>query len=121
MTTHPIVHVEFSARDPKVAGRFYADLVGWKVEAMPEMNYVTFAADGGPGGGFAAVDDQTFKAGDVLVYIGVDDIEATLAKVEKLGGKKLRPKTEIPGFGWYAFFADPTGNRVGLYTAMQPG
>jgi hypothetical protein len=116
MTAHAIVHIEFAARDPKAAGKFYADLFGWKVEDMPQMNYVTFAAGEGPGGGFPAVDDQMVKAGDVLVYISVEDIEATLTRVEKLGGKPLLPKTEIPGIGWFAFFADPTGNRVGLYT-----
>jgi predicted enzyme related to lactoylglutathione lyase len=72
-------------------------------------------------GGFAAVDDQVVKTGDVLVYVDVDDIDAAFTKIEKLGGKKLMPKTEIPGFGWFAFFADPTGNRVGLYTTMKPG
>jgi predicted enzyme related to lactoylglutathione lyase len=30
------------------------------------------------------------------------------------------PKTEIPGFGWFGMFMDPTGNRVGLYTSMNP-
>jgi ferritin-like metal-binding protein YciE len=29
---------------------------------------------------------------------------------------ELLPKTEIPGMGWYAIFADPTGNRLGLFS-----
>jgi predicted enzyme related to lactoylglutathione lyase len=35
------------------------------------------------------------------------------------GGKILAPKTEIPGMGWFAFFADPNGNRLALYRAMN--
>jgi uncharacterized protein len=37
---------------------------------------------------------------------------------ESLGGKILMPKTEIPHVGWWAAFADPTGNRIALYTSM---
>jgi predicted enzyme related to lactoylglutathione lyase len=28
------------------------------------------------------------------------------------------PKQEIPAIGWFAFFADPTGNRIGLFKGM---
>jgi predicted enzyme related to lactoylglutathione lyase len=117
MTGHSIVHLEFSAKDPKAAGEFYKQLFGWKVEYMEEMDYVTYAIDESSGGGFLDTADQNFSAGDIIPYISTSDIEASLAKAESLGGKTLLPKTEIPGIGWYAFFADPTGNRVGLYTS----
>ena len=119
MSQHPIVHIEFSAQDPKAAAEFYAQLFGWKMEAMPEMDYFTFDEDPGIGGGFPRVDRDTIKAGDVVVYVATDDIESSLTKVEALGGKILLPRTEIPGVGWFAFFSDPTGNRVGLYTGMN--
>ena len=35
---------------------------------------------------------------------------------ESLGGKRITPKSPIPGMGWFAVFEDPTGNKVGLYT-----
>lgn len=119
MSSHPIVHVEIPAHDPAAASRFYADLFGWKPETMPDLDYIAFGAQPGPGGGFPKVDDQTFKPGDVVVYVGTDDIDATLAKVEALGGKTLLPKTEIPNIGWFAFFSDPTGNRIGLFTGQM--
>ena len=118
MAEHPIVHIEFSAQDLEAAGRFYSELFGWKIQPAPEMNYALFEAPPGPGGGFPKVDGEMIKAGDVLVYIGTDDIDATLAKAESLGGKTLVPKMEIPNIGWWAAFADPTGNRVGLFTGM---
>jgi predicted enzyme related to lactoylglutathione lyase len=118
MSSHPIVHVEFAASDPKAAGKFYGDLFGWKIEVDPQFDYVTFATEPGPGGGFPRVDGEMYKPGDVLVYVATDDIEATLARAGSLGGKTLVPKTEIPGTGWFAVFADPTGNRVGLFTGM---
>jgi predicted enzyme related to lactoylglutathione lyase len=115
---HPIVHIEFSAKDLEATGRFYSELFGWKIQPVQEFNYALFEAPPGPGGGFPKVDDELIKAGDVLVYIGTDDIDATLAKVESLGGKILVRKMEIPNIGWWAAFADPTGNRVGLFTGM---
>jgi predicted enzyme related to lactoylglutathione lyase len=83
------------------------------------MNYSMWEAGDGSGGGFPAVSDDA-PAGHVLVYIHSDDIEADLKKVEELGGKVIHPKSEIPQTGWYAFFQDPTGNVLGLYTSMNP-
>ena len=119
MSDHPIVHIEFSAGSPEDAGEFYREAFSWEIEHYPEMDYVTYEADPGPGGGFNKVDGETIKAGDVIVYIQTSDIEASLAKIESLGGKTLLPTTEIPTVGWMAFFADPTGNRVALFTGLE--
>jgi predicted enzyme related to lactoylglutathione lyase len=118
MSDHPIVHIEFSSKNLAATGKFYADLFGWKVEQIPEMNYATFAAEGGPGGGFNPVSD-TNPAGTIMVYVGTDDIEASLAKAESLRGKILVQKMEIPKMGWWAIFQDPDGNSIALYKAMQ--
>ena len=117
MSKHPIVHVEFSAKDIGAAAKFYGELFGWKTEHLPEMNYTTFDTGSELGGGFNPISDQV-KTGDVFVYVGTDDIETSLAKAESLGGKMVIPKTEIPNVGWFAFFTDPTGNMVGLLSGM---
>lgn len=118
MSEHNIVHVEFSAEDREAAGKFYSQLFGWEIEQIPEMNYATFETGDNVGGGFNPVTD-TNPAGTVLVYIGTDDIDASLAKAESLGGKIVLPKSEIPDTGWFGFFSDPTGNVVGVYTPLQ--
>ena len=120
MSQHPIVHIEFSAKDREAAGQFYSEAFGWQIQQIPEMNYATFEAKGGPGGGFNPVNDQN-PAGTILVYIDSKDIDADLIKIESLGGTILVPKTEIPQVGWFAIFADLTGNQVGLYTGMEVG
>jgi predicted enzyme related to lactoylglutathione lyase len=119
MSKHPIVHIEFSAKDPEASSKFYREIFGWKIEVDTDMNYSMFEAEPGPGGGFNPVDGEMTNAGDIFVYIQTEDIEATLAKIESLGGSTLLPKTEIPNTGWFAFFSDPAGNRVGLYTGMD--
>ncbi|MDH5507023.1 MAG: VOC family protein [Anaerolineae bacterium] len=118
MAKHTIVHVEFPAKDPAAAGKFYGELFGWKIQAFDEMNYVSFDTGEGAGGGFPEL-DENIKVGDVIVYVQTDDIEASLAKAESLGGKTIMPKTEIPGMGWFAWFNDPTGNTVALYTGKE--
>jgi predicted enzyme related to lactoylglutathione lyase len=113
-----IIHVEFPARDVEAAAAFYADLFGWRTVHSP--NYVGFRAGVGPGGGFNPLAEEgastrmPIEPGDVLVYVSSDDIDATLSRAESLGGSIVVPRTEIPGAGWYAIFADPTGNRIGL-------
>ena len=119
MSKRNIVHVEIPAANVEIAGAFYADLFDWKIEPVPEMNYTMWeAGDGDEYGGFPQVSEEN-PAGQVLVYIASDDIEADLKKVVKLGGKVLRQKTEIPGMGWYGVFQDPTGNVLALYTSMN--
>src|SRR3954466_2899004 len=98
---HPIVHVEIPANSQEDARRFYSELFGWQIQLMPEMNYAMFEAEGGPGGGFPNVHNEFVTSGGVLVYVGTDDIDASLAKAESLGGSTVVPKTQIPGIGWF--------------------
>jgi len=121
MSKRNIVHVEIPSADPDAAGKFYSDLFGWKTSSMPEMNYVMWeAGEGDEYGGFPKVSDEN-PAGQVLVYIASDDIDADLKKAEKLGGKIVHKKTEIQGMGWYGVFQDPTGNVLALYTSKNSG
>ncbi len=120
MQNNQIVHIEFSAQDPIAAGTFYSQLFGWKLQTWPEYNYATIETEDGPAGGFPRIDGKDYKAGDVLVYVQTDDIEATLRRIESLGGKTLRPRTAIDANSWYAFFEDPSGNRVGLFSGKNP-
>ena len=122
MSNHPIVHIEIPGSDTSAASKFYGDAFGWKIEHAPDFDYYMFQAEGGPGGGFVKPGTEAGyeqKAGEVLIYIGTDDIEASLAKVQSLGGKVVLPKTEIPQTGWFAVFNDPAGNKIGLFTASM--
>jgi predicted enzyme related to lactoylglutathione lyase len=119
---HPIVHIEIPATNSSTAGKFYGEVFGWKIEADQMYNYVQFQSEGGPGGGFVELAGEApiqYKPDSLLVYIGTDDIDASLAAVEAHGGKTVLPKTEIPYVGWWAVFTDPSGNRVALYTSSH--
>ncbi len=122
MSARSIVHVELSARDPEGTAQFYSRLFDWEFERDPDHDYWMFRAGEGPGGGLNKVsgtdDGWNIRPGDVIVYVSSEDIDSDLRRAEELGGKVLVPRTEIPGMGWYAVFADPTGNKVGLYTGQ---
>ena len=46
----------------------------------------------------------------------VDAIPDTLKQIEAAGGRVLTPRTSIgSGMGAFAVFADPVGNKFGLY------
>ena len=120
MSKRNVVHVEIPAASVEAAGKFYQELFGWKISHDPELNYSMWEAGNGDAyGGFPQVSEQT-HAGQVLVYIASDDIEADLKRVVEMGGKVIFPKDEIPQTGWFALFQDPTGNVLGLYTSMNP-
>ncbi len=114
MSDHKIVHIELSANDRKALSKFYTDVFGWQMQHIDDMNYTTFKAGDGVGGGFNPVNDQN-PAGTVLVYIETDDVTASLNEVKKAGGMIIAPEMEIPNTGKFGVFRDPQGNLIGLF------
>jgi predicted enzyme related to lactoylglutathione lyase len=51
---------------------------------------------------------------DKVIYLGVADITATLARIEAHGGAAASPRMEVPGVVVLALFTDLAGNRMGL-------
>ena len=49
----------------------------------------------------------------MLFFIGVEDVEATLARAEELGGTIIQPAQQVPGVT-FGVFADPQGHAVGV-------
>ncbi len=110
---HCITHIEISAKDIESAAKFYQDVFEWKVQKYPEMNYTTFSAEGGTGGGFCPVSEGN-PAGTVLIYINTPDLKESLAKVRAHGGTVLEEELKIPTVGTMATFRDPSGNLIAL-------
>ncbi len=73
--------------------------------------------DGGIGGGLTGSFPGIPKG--VVNYVLVDDIEAAVEKIEAAGGSIVVPKTEIPGFGEMAHFADPEGNHMAIWKSAH--
>lgn len=119
MANHPIVHVDIPAAQTKESAEFYAKTFDWKLDYTPEFDYWQFDATGGPGGGFMHAGADGAVLNKLIVYIGTDDIDASLALVEANGGKTVMPGMEIPGIGWYAIFSDPSGTEMALFRDIR--
>ncbi len=115
-TKNPVVHFEVLGRDASALQRFYAEAFGWPlgpVEGAMEYRMVHIKDGGGIDGGIGKAPEGP---GHVTFYVGVDDLQAALDQVERLGGRTVQPPTEIPGGAMFALFADPEGHVVGLVT-----
>jgi len=114
--SNPIVHVEVVGKNAKQLQDFYGGVFGWKIRPAPQ-NYgmIETGSEHGIGGG---IGETNQGPGHVTFYIEVDDVAAYLAKVEKMGGKTIVPRTEVPGQVIFALFADPEGHVVGLSQGM---
>jgi predicted enzyme related to lactoylglutathione lyase len=120
MSMHNICHVEIPTTDLEKSNAFYSNLFGWKITVMPQMHWASFETGAEPGGGFSKV-EKVSSVGEqgVLLYVSVENIQEALARVMELGGSVIKEKTEIPEMGWYAHFADPFGNIIGIYEASK--
>ncbi len=110
-----VIHFEISAANREKATEFYSKLFDWKTSAASGFDYslVEAAGNNSIGGGIGPV--QPGQKPFVTFYVGVDDLQATLDKAEKLGARTVLPPTPIPGIGACALFADPDGIIIGLF------
>ena len=109
-----VVHWEFGSCDPESLGKFYADLLGWRIQAQPSMDYrVVFTqSKQGINGGIAPVDDEASQF--LTFYVVVESLDATLGRAGELGASTVVPPTQVPGVGTFAQIADPQGFVVGV-------
>ena len=113
---HSICHIEIPTTDMEKAIKFYRELFGWKIEMWQDPAYATFDTGGEPGGGIMKVDrvSPPMEMG-LTFYVLVDNIEDTLSKAEKLGGKFVKEKTAVSDIGWFGLFSDLDGNVIGIW------
>lgn len=117
----PVVHFEVIGTDGDKLKSYYSEMFGWEIDSSNPMSYGVVtregntAADGaGIGGGIMGVADGS--ASHVTFYVGVDDVEAALAKAESLGGKRVMgPEEPMPGTT-IGLFEDPEGHTIGVVT-----
>jgi uncharacterized protein len=110
---HPVVHAEIRSQDPDATRGFFADLFGWKVAAEGAFPGYTFIDTGAQGGTFVAISPRQSTEDEVLFFVAVEDVEATLARAEQLGGSIVQSAQHVPGTS-FGVFADAQGHKVGV-------
>lgn len=101
----PIVFFDIAGENPEAQSRFYSEVFGWEIGAdhrftVPVSSPIEATLRGDPA--------------EKMLYLGVEDVTATLEKVVELGGSIDAPRFEVPGVVVLGLFRDPAGNRMGL-------
>jgi uncharacterized protein len=107
-------HWELHTRDYDTALRFYEKVFGWanvdRSNESPDFRYAVLSVGDGENAG--VMDASAFLPEGVpshwSVYFAVDDVDSTLAEVERLGGKTVMPAETTP-YGRLAVASDATG------------
>jgi predicted enzyme related to lactoylglutathione lyase len=104
------VHFEIGCKDREKTTQFFSDLFGWKMQTAGIASMVN------PGEGITGLITALGHEPHhyTMFYVQVDDVRASLDKVEQLGGKVVVPPVKIPT-GSFAWFSDPEGNIIGLW------
>lgn len=111
---------ELLTDDSKGALQFYSTILGWQAtdSGQPGMDYRIFQArDEDTGewrgiGGLMPLTDEMSLSGAKPVwlgYIGVDDVDQTVANIITSGGSVQMPPADIPDVGRIAMVSDPQG------------
>jgi uncharacterized protein len=112
---------EIPVNDLERARRFYESVLGIGL-TMTEVGPLKMAwfpmAEGSQGasGSLVQAEGYTPSRAGTLVFLTVDDIEGTLARVKTNGGRTLLPKVGLGEYGFIAHFEDSEGNRVALHS-----
>lgn len=111
-----IVWFEIPADKPERARSFYQKLFGWKISLFPGMkdywHIDTGGPDASPDGGMLP---RMHAAHTITNYVFVPSVTRFMAKVKKLGGEICRPKTAVPGMGYFAICQDTENNTFALW------
>lgn len=111
---------DLMTNDLAAAKAFYSATIGWKTTKWEQGDYEMWTVGEQPIGGVMALPAEAKASGTPphwMAYIETDDIDATVKKAEKLGGRVYVPPTDIPTVGRFAVLADPQG---ATFAAIQP-
>ncbi len=110
---HPIVHAEIRSTDPDATRAFFGGLFGWTYPQEGAFPGYTFVDTGVPDSLYTAISPLQGDGDLVTFFVGVEDIDATLAQAAELGGRVVQERVDVPGVS-FALIADPQGHIVGL-------
>jgi len=113
---------ELMTNDPEGAKKFYTGLFGWDAEDAPMegMKYTVVKVREDAVGGIMPMAPGTEGMPPAWgIYVTVDNVDETAAKVEELGGRLLHPPTDIPDVGRFCVLSDPQGAVIHAITYVK--
>jgi hypothetical protein len=115
-----VIHFEFASPDPAKEAQFFKSLFGWGVDQWGDQEYwlVDTGAENEPGINGAIMPLSMPDQPRVVNTIGVDDLDAAMAKAAAGGATVALDKQEIPNIGWTAYMISPTGIMFGMIQSV---
>lgn len=113
---HPVFHFQMLTNDPEAAQTFYSHLFGWTVSAPDGIGFrrIDTNTEEGIRGGMWPLDHEGAQP-FVQLFVGTDDVGASVAEAVRLGARVEVPPTKLPGGDEVAIIHDPQGIPVGLW------
>lgn len=109
-----ICYLEIPATDVALSSEFYHASFGWKMRTRGDASTAFDDGVGEVSGSFVRNRPASPGEPGLLIYVMVDDINETIAKITANGGTIVQPVgADAPEIT--ARFRDPAGNLLGLY------
>ena len=104
---------ELYTRDTAAAAQFYTSLFGWSAEKTQSgdgSEYNLFSLGDRPAAGMMAIREEWGPMPpNWSIYLAVANLDASLEKLQSLGGQAISPAMAVEGVGRFAFICDPQG------------
>jgi predicted enzyme related to lactoylglutathione lyase len=110
-----IKHIEIAGREGERLRSFYGELFGWTITRrdVVGLDYYDVEPGGQPSELTAGIRHEPEGEPEIVVYIEVDDVDASVEKAQALGATVRIPPMEH-GDLRFALIRDPEGNPIGL-------
>ena len=117
-TTGKIGWIDMTVDDAKSVRDFYKAVVGWDHEDVSMGDYADFTMTTPDGQAVAGICHARGGNADLpagwLIYVTVEDLEASVAACERNGGKVIVPVRGLAG-GQFCVIRDPAGAATALF------
>lgn len=116
---------EYNALDITRARKFYSDLLGWTIKAMPMeggQEYPEIFVGEKPIGGFFQL-DPAHVGKDCPAhwhgYVSVPDVDKATEDIKAAGGRVLNGPMDIPNVGRFTVAMDPQGAVFSVFRSLH--
>lgn len=113
-----VVHFEITADDVDRARRFY-EIFDWEIapSGAPGVDYWLAHTGESSMGINGAIMPRAYNSQPVINWVGVEDLDDMIKKVQAAGGEILGERHTVPGIGDTVYAKDTEGNTFGM---IQP-
>ncbi len=109
-----INYLELPVKEMNASKEFFSQVFAWTFIDYGD-EYCAFSDAGVEGGFYKSKNSVSIAQGSALIVFYSQDIDATQLKIEKAGGKIVKPIFSFPG-GQRFHFRDPSENEFAVWS-----